>query len=122
MSQKLSAQYLYEFNEDLIESYNEKSNEGYFLKVDFQCSGNSHELLNNLPFNLKLVGNLSDEKEYIVHTQNLKQGLSQGLVLKQIHKVIKFYGKSSLKSHIDMNAELKKDKNRFWKIFLQTYE
>ena len=35
MSQKLSAQYLYEFNEDLIESYNEKSNEGYFLKVDF---------------------------------------------------------------------------------------
>ena len=117
MSQKLSvheskrAQYLYEFNEDFIESYNEKSNEGYFLKVDFQCSRNSHELLNNLPFYLKLASNLSDKKEYIIHTKNLKQGLSQGLVLKQIHKVIKFYEKASLKSHIDMNTELKKNKN-----------
>ena len=46
----------------------------------------------------KLVVNLRDKKEYIIHIQNLKQALNHVLVLKKIHKVIKFNQKAWLKS------------------------
>ena len=39
-----------QFNEDLIESYNEENNEGYFFKVEVQCPEKLHELYNDLPF------------------------------------------------------------------------
>ena len=39
-----------QFNEDLIESYNEENNEGYFFKVKVQCPEKLHELYNDLPF------------------------------------------------------------------------
>ena len=37
-----------------------------------------------------------------------KQALNQGLVLKEVHRVINFNQKDWLKSHSDMNTELKK--------------
>ena len=39
-----------QFNEDFIKSYNEQSNEGYFLDVDVQYPKNLHDLHNDLPF------------------------------------------------------------------------
>ena len=39
-----------QFNEDFIESYNEESDQGYFLEVDVQYPEILHELHNNLPF------------------------------------------------------------------------
>ena len=55
-----------------------------------------------------------DKKEYVIHVRNLKQSLNQGLVLKKVHKVIKFNQKAWLKRYIDMNTELrKKAKNDF---------
>ena len=63
----------------------------------------------------KLVANLRDKKEYIIHIRNLKQALNHRLVLKKNHKVIKFNQKPWLKSFIDINAELKKSKNDFVK-------
>ena len=38
-----------EFNEDFIKSYNEQSDEGYFLEVDIQNPKKLHELHNDLP-------------------------------------------------------------------------
>ena len=38
----------------------------------------------------KLVTNLHDKTEYIIHIKNLKQALNYGLVLKKVHRVIKF--------------------------------
>ena len=38
----------------------------------------------------KLVTNLQDKTEYIFHIRNLKQALSHGLILKTVHRVIKF--------------------------------
>ena len=38
------------FNEDYIKNYNEKSDEGYFLEVDFHETEKLHELCNDLPF------------------------------------------------------------------------
>ena len=39
-----------QFNEDFIKSYNEESDEGYFLEVDIQYLKNFNELYNDLPF------------------------------------------------------------------------
>ena len=39
-----------QFNEDFIESYNEESDEGYFLEVDIQYTEKLHELHNDLVF------------------------------------------------------------------------
>ena len=88
----------FQFNEDFIKNYNEESDEGYFLKVDVQYLEKLNELHNDLPFLPegmkiekveKLVANLHDKPEYIIHIRNLKQALNHGLVLKKVHKVIK---------------------------------
>ena len=49
----------------------------------------------------KLVTNLHDKTEYVIHIRNLKKALDQGLLLKKAHTVIKFNQKSL-------------DKNIYW--------
>ena len=110
-----------QFNEDFIKNYNEESDEGYFLEVDVQYLEKLHELHNDLPFLPermkiekveKLVANLHDKTEYVIHIRNLKQALNHGLVLKKVHRVIKFNQNAWLKPYIDMNTDLrKKSKN-----------
>ena len=66
----------------------------------------------------KLVANLHDKTEYVIHIRNLKQALNHGLVLKKLHRVIKFNQNAWLKLYVDMNANLKKQaKNVFEKDF-----
>ena len=88
-----------EFNEDFIERYNDESDEGQFLEVDVQYPEKLHHFQNDLPFLSggmsiekveKLVANLHDKTEYNIHTRNLNQALNRELVLKQVHRVIKF--------------------------------
>ena len=65
----------------------EESNEGYFFEVDVQYPENLHNLHNDLPFLPermkiekveKLLANLHDINEYVIHTRNLKQALNHG--------------------------------------------
>ena len=42
--------YISQFNEDFIKKYNEKSDEGFFLKVDVRYPEKLHALHNYLPF------------------------------------------------------------------------
>ena len=37
----------------------------------------------------KLVANLHNKQEYVIHIRNLKQALNHGLVLQKVNKVIK---------------------------------
>ena len=68
----------------------------------------------------KLVTNLHDKTEYVIHIRNLKQTLNYGLIVKNVHRIIKFNQKDLLKPYIDMNRELrKKAKNYFEKDFLK---
>ena len=53
---------------------------------------------------------MHDKKEYFIHMRNLKQALSVGLMLKKVHRVIKFYQEAWLKPYSDMNTELRKMK------------
>ena len=117
----------FQFNEDFIKSFNEENDEGYFLEVDFHYPEKLHELHNDLSFlpeRMKieevenLANNLHDKTEYVIHIRNLKQALNHGLVLKKVHRVIKFNQKSWLKPCIDMNTKLRqKAKNNFEKDF-----
>ena len=56
----------------------------------------------------KLTANLHDKNEYVIHIGNLKQALNHGLVLKNVHRVIKFNQKAWLKSYIEIKPDLRK--------------
>ena len=68
----------------------------------------------------KLVTNLYDKTENVIHIRNFKQALSHGLVLKKVQRVIKFNQKAWLKPYIDINTRRRqKVKNNFEKDFLK---
>ena len=69
-------------DEDFIKNYDEDSDKGYILEVDLEYPKNLHDLHSDLPFLpermkidkcSKLVCNLYDKKNYVVHIRSLKQ-------------------------------------------------
>ena len=79
-------------DEDFIKSYDEDGDIGYFIEVDIKYSRELCDLNNNLPFLPerkkinkcnKLVYNLYDKNNYVVHIRALKQALKDGLKLKK---------------------------------------
>ena len=103
MFQKLPAdgfkwiQKLSKFNERFIKNYDENSDKGYFLEVDVKYpknlfNGAALNLHSNLPFlpernkikkSNKLVCNIQNKENYVVHIGALKQALNHGLILKK---------------------------------------
>ena len=86
---------LSQFKEDFIKNYDEDSNKGYFSEVDVEYLKNLFNLHRNLPFlsernNIKkcnkLVCDIHNKEDYVVHIRALKQGLNHGLILKKIHR------------------------------------
>ena len=66
------------------------------------------------------MANLHDKTEYVIRIRNLKQELNHGLVLKNVHWVLKSNQKAWLKPYIDMNTKLRqKAKNNFEKNFFK---
>ena len=70
-----------------FKNYNLESDEGYFLEVDVHYLEKLHELHNSLLFSTermtiekvkKLVSNLHDKIEYVIHIRNLKEALNHG--------------------------------------------
>ena len=62
----------------------------------------------------KLVPNLYDKKNYIIHIRALEQALEHRLILENVHHLIEFDQSAWLKPYIDFNTELrKKAKNDF---------
>ena len=70
-----------------------------FFEIDVQYSEKLHEFHNDLPFSPerieiqkveKLVTNVHDKTEYAIHIRNLKKAVNHRLVLKNVHRVIKF--------------------------------
>ena len=68
----------------------------------------------------KLICNLQDKKDYVVHINVLKQALDHGLKLIKVHQVIEFDQEAWLKEYINFNTELrKKATNDFEKDFFK---
>ena len=120
--------YILKFNEDFIKNYDENSDKGYIFDVDVEYPKNLHDLHSDLPFLPermkinkcnKLVCNLYDKNNYVVHIRSLKQALNL-ILLKRVHRVVQFNQKAWLKEYTDMNTELRKQaKNDFEKVFFK---
>ena len=116
-------------DENFIKSYNKNSNKGYILKVDIDYPRELQNLHCDLPFlpkkmivnnTKKLIFNLQDKKDYVVHINVLKQALDNGLKLIKVHQVIEFDQEAWLKEYINFNTELrKKATNEFEKDFFK---
>ena len=117
------------FNEDFIKNYEEDGDKVYILELDVEYPKKLHDLHSDLPFLpermkinkcSKLVCNLRDKNNYVVHIRSLKQALDHGLILKKVHRVIQFDQEAWLKEYIDMNTDLRKQaKNDFEKDFFK---
>lgn len=57
----------------------------------------------------KLILNVKDKSNYVVHIRNLKYYLEKGLVLKHVNRCIKFKQSTWLKPWIDFNTEKRKE-------------
>ena len=116
-------------DENFVKSYNKNSNKGYILKVDVDYPRELQNLHCDLPFlpekmvvnnTKKLICNLQDKKDYVVHINVLKQALDNGLKLIKVHQVTEFDQEAWLKEYIDFNTELrKKANNEFEKNFFK---
>ena len=68
----------------------------------------------------RFVCSIQDKEKYVIHIRALKQALNHGLILKDVHRVIKFNQEAWLKPYIDMNTKLRKEaKNEFEKDFFK---
>ena len=102
---------------------------GYFLKVDIEYPKQLWSSHKDLPFLAerkkvekveKLVCSIEDKEMYVIHIRTLKQALNHGLVLKDMHRVIKFNQEAWLKPYINMNIKLRTEaKNEFEKEFFK---
>ena len=86
------------------------------LEVDLVYPKNLHDLHNDYPLAPerikvnkvdKLIPNLWNKKNYVIHYENLKQYLSLGLKLTHIHRGIRFEESQWLKKYIDLNTNLR---------------
>ena len=48
----------------------------------------------------KLICDIEDKEKYVIHIRALKQALNHGLILKDVHRVIKFNQEAWLKPYI----------------------
>ena len=103
-----------QFKEDFIKNYYEEKYKEYFLEVDVKYLENVHDLHDDLPFLPerikiekveKLVANSHDKTEYVIHIKYLKEALKNELVLKKVHRVIKFNQNAWLKPYLHMNTD-----------------
>ena len=122
-----------------VNSISEKSPIGYILEVDLEYPDELHVLHNDyplapeklaIPYDMlsdyckkienkygikvgdvkKLIPNLGDKTNYVLHYRNLQLYLSLGMKLTKIHKVLKFKQSDWMKIYIDFNTH-KKRKN-----------
>ena len=54
---------------------------------------------------MKLISNLGNKTNYVLHYKNLQLHLSLGMKLTKTHKVIKFKQSDWMKKYIDFNTE-----------------
>ena len=111
---------------------------GYILEVDLEYSKELHNTHNDYPLapehlevsaNMlspfqkehfppirgtvkKLVPNLMDKENYVIHYQNLQLYVSLGMRIKKIHRVIQFDQSCWMKPYIDLNIEKRKEATR----------
>lgn len=135
-------------NERSILNLSDDSDIGYIFEVDLHYPPAIHTLHNDFPFCSekcslsneafdivaarahedgrkinknkfeKLLLTLNDKENYVVHYRMLKLALRHGLILKKVHRILKFRQSLWLKPYIDLNTKMRtKSTNKFEKEF-----
>ena len=69
---------------------------------------------------VKLIPNLGNKTNYVLHYRNLQLRLPLGIKLTKIHRVLKFKSYGYMKKHIDFNTERRRNAaNSFEKDFFK---
>ena len=99
------------------------------LEVDLTYPKDLHDLHNDYPLCPgrvkcdkveKLIPNLKDKKNYVIHYKNLMQYISLGIELTKIHRGIRFVESDFMKLYINTNTNLRTQaKNNFEKDFFK---
>ena len=112
-----------------VESLTMCTDKGYLLEVNVSYLKDLHDSHNDLPFMCerlkiggveKLVPNLYNKKNYVIHIRALDQALSLGLILDRIHHVVEFDQSAWMKPYMDFNIKLRNQAtNNFNKDFFK---
>lgn len=97
-----------------INNMEKDPNVGFILEVDLEYPIELHDDHNDLPFCCmnkktphakleKLIVDLNDKKNYVIHYKTLLQCLENGLVLKKVHRILQFSQSPWLKKYIELN-------------------
>lgn len=135
------SQYLPKKNFEWVENIEEEDPEffnvpdnasvGYLLEVDLEYPESIHDEQADLPMcpehgippgskEKKLLTTLFEKNRYVIHYRALKQALANGIVLKKIHRALKFEQEPWLRPYVTLNTNLrKKAKNEFEKMFFK---
>ena len=102
---------------------------GYIFEVDLEYPKSLWEEHNDYPLAPerikidnadKLISSLLPKTHYVLHYKNLKQYLEEGMILKKVHRGIKFNQSCWMEPYIRKNTELRKEaKNAFEKDFFK---
>ena len=93
------------------------TNKGYVFEVDLEYPKKLWKSQNDYPLapekikvdNVeKLICSFKPKNNYVLHYRNLKQYLKQGMVLKKVHRGIKFYQSKWMEPYIRKNTDLRK--------------
>ena len=136
-----------EWTKEKVLSLKDNDNIGYIFEVDLEYPTDIHDkhkyyplcptrrlitddMLSNYTSKLKsdknitsdhvekLVCDLSNKENYIMHYRNLKQAIQLGLKVTKFHKVLQFKQEAWMKTYIDENTKRRaKSKNDFEKEF-----
>ena len=99
-----------------IQKLTKHEDKGYLLEVDVSYPRDLHDSHKDLPFMCerlkiggveKLVPNLRNKRNYIIHIQALNQALAHGLILDRIHQAIEFDQSAWMKLYTDFNTQLR---------------
>ncbi|XP_071054991.1 uncharacterized protein [Onthophagus taurus] len=109
------------------------SDYGYILDVDIEYPRELHDLHNDLPFlaenicppnsksvsDKRLIPNLFNKKNYVIHYRNLKHAVAHGLIVRK-NRILSFKQSAWLKPYIDVSTHLRQTaKNSFEKDFFK---
>lgn len=118
----------HQFTADEILSMPDDAPIGHYFEVDLDYPESLHDSHNDYPFcaensyvpnkkNVKkLLLTFLDKKKYIIHYRMLKLALQHGLILKKIHRTLKFKQSTWMKPYIELNTSMRtKAANKFEK-------
>ena len=105
------------------------TNQGFIFEVDLEYPSSLWKSHNDYPLAPerikidkvdKLICSFLPKKHYVLHYKNLKQYLEEGMILKKVHRGLKFYQSPWMEPYIRKNTDLRKEaKNAFEKDFFK---